>query len=979
MPRKPPPPPPAPLRPSHEIYQKLRWDPKYAQASLVVGFDHHTGALKEVPFHQFVPGGDVPWHRIWYFRSGEVMLWDRRSRVDRVMGSGVAGADLPAATVVAPTATVASDRTPGAAHRFDPSSGEWKPEDEAAEAASSGPVRLVVLNVLADTYDAEKLRTAERWAALLARLEGEDADLVALTEVTRSFAQRLLATPWARARYATTALASDPHLGLFGAVLLSRWPVRRVEWVATAEARPSVVAELAWGLGLRVAVVHLPSNRRGPKTAERAQQLDAVLDVLHGGDAAPALPTLLVGDFNAPEAEPLPPRARALADAWTSLHPGEPGFTFDPSRNAIAGLNSAHGLAGRLDRVLVGGPAGALVARSSALWSSDEVAPGLFVSDHFGLRCDLAPEAQPMWRAMSPGLAKATPTYHTALVVMPPEGLWGPIQAIRKGHDRSFERWMPHLNVLYGFVPPEHLDEAAELAREVLEAAAPFEVSLDHLDSFEHRASATVFAAPRVSPDGALQKLQAQLARRFPRCDEQGSKSAAGYTPHLTLAQFGNASLGAMKGLLAQWQAAWRPLRFPVAELCIIRRTEDTPFEVVHRLPLGRREEAHGPLAAWLVAEGRWPGPDEERRVAGAVQQLEATAGGVLHGEGGPEVLHLFGSAAIGTRAAGGDVDLVAIGPDGISAVEFFDQLVGELPAGAVTGRVDEARVPVLKLVLDGVQLDLAYAAEHDPDAARTRSGVDDAQVLKQHLGQGLPGARRTALRALRAWAKARRVEGTHLGFPGGLAWSVLFCRALADAPAARHEAAELLLVRAFEWLAARDPRRPVALTEEGDRARPAGKQDMVMVMTPSSPTFNSTRTFTESTAAVLQRELARAVPLAKAALGSGDWAPLFQPLDLRRAFGSKLELVVAAADAAALARAWGWVSSATPRWVVLLEQALGTVWPLGAAERPGERALVLGLTGAAPEDSRTALQKAVLAHLAQHGLADVQVRVDAV
>jgi hypothetical protein len=51
-------------------------------------------------------------------------------------------------------------------------------------------------------------------------------------------------------------------------------------------------------------------------------------------------------------------------------------------------------------------------------------------------------------------------THQTAVAVVPPQEVWGPIQAIRERHDRQFRRWMPHVNLLYPFYPPERFEEA---------------------------------------------------------------------------------------------------------------------------------------------------------------------------------------------------------------------------------------------------------------------------------------------------------------------------------------------------------------------------------------------------------------------------------------------------------------------------------------------------------------------------------------
>lgn len=45
----------------------------------------------------------------------------------------------------------------------------------------------------------------------------------------------------------------------------------------------------------------------------------------------------------------------------------------------------------------------------------------------------------------------ATKVVSSAIIVAPPENLWGPIQAIRQEHDKAYERWMPHINLIYPF------------------------------------------------------------------------------------------------------------------------------------------------------------------------------------------------------------------------------------------------------------------------------------------------------------------------------------------------------------------------------------------------------------------------------------------------------------------------------------------------------------------------------------------------
>ncbi len=97
--------------------------------------------------------------------------------------------------------------------------------------------------------------------------------------------------------------------------------------------------------------------------------------------------------------------------------------------------------------------------------------------------------------------AKSSPlkVVKSALIVMPPPEKWSAIQHIRRLHDKSFFRWMPHINVLYPFVP-DHSDGfvgAASAAREALARLQPFKVRLDKFRHFVHgKHSCTLWLDP---------------------------------------------------------------------------------------------------------------------------------------------------------------------------------------------------------------------------------------------------------------------------------------------------------------------------------------------------------------------------------------------------------------------------------------------------------------------------------------------------
>merc|ERR1719456_1639119 len=59
---------------------------------IIIGYEDRMLGAMEMPLQNFVPvveGGDLPMHRVWYVRSPDGILWDRRRKLDLVFGSGM--------------------------------------------------------------------------------------------------------------------------------------------------------------------------------------------------------------------------------------------------------------------------------------------------------------------------------------------------------------------------------------------------------------------------------------------------------------------------------------------------------------------------------------------------------------------------------------------------------------------------------------------------------------------------------------------------------------------------------------------------------------------------------------------------------------------------------------------------------------------------------------------------------------------------
>src|SRR5215213_1109390 len=77
--------PPAKMRTSREVYNLIKWDGRFDGARYVIGYhDHASPEPREIAYRDFDPEGDIPWHRVVYFRAPSGIVWDRRSRLDAV-------------------------------------------------------------------------------------------------------------------------------------------------------------------------------------------------------------------------------------------------------------------------------------------------------------------------------------------------------------------------------------------------------------------------------------------------------------------------------------------------------------------------------------------------------------------------------------------------------------------------------------------------------------------------------------------------------------------------------------------------------------------------------------------------------------------------------------------------------------------------------------------------------------------------------
>jgi len=71
------------LRTSEDIFNRIKWDPRYDSSDFLVCYEDRFAGLLEVPFDDF-DTENIPFHRIWVIKQNGEVVWDRKNRIDKI-------------------------------------------------------------------------------------------------------------------------------------------------------------------------------------------------------------------------------------------------------------------------------------------------------------------------------------------------------------------------------------------------------------------------------------------------------------------------------------------------------------------------------------------------------------------------------------------------------------------------------------------------------------------------------------------------------------------------------------------------------------------------------------------------------------------------------------------------------------------------------------------------------------------------------
>lgn len=165
-------------------------------------------------------------------------------------------------------------------------------------------------------------------------------------------------------------------------------------------------------------------------------------------------------------------------------------------------------------------------------------------------------------------------SYDTALCIIPPKRFWPTFNRLRGLYDKAYEKWPPHMNLVYPFVRVEDLPEASALiasqmnlmSEDIISSPQAINIRLDAADVFSHKHDNTIFVYDKVEERASRVQDLRQIALRA-----LAHNSTAKYRMHMTVGQSQDINDYSHKFLLEK-ASLLPPAEWTVSKLYILVR-----------------------------------------------------------------------------------------------------------------------------------------------------------------------------------------------------------------------------------------------------------------------------------------------------------------------------------------------------------------------------------------------------------------------
>ncbi|KAL6309781.1 polymerase [Sparassis latifolia] len=307
-----------------------------------------------------------------------------------------------------------------------------------------------------------------------------------------------------------------------------------------------------------------------------------------------------------------------------------------------------------------------------------------------------------------------------------------------------------------------------------------------------------------------------------------------------------------------------------------------------------------------------------------------------------------FGSYRLGVHGPGSDIDTLCVVPKHVSREDFFDvfeAMVKEADGVTEASGVPDAYVPIIKVKISGIPIDLVMARLALSAIPETLSLQDDNLLrnLDERCVRSLNGSRvtdeilrlvpnvavfRDSLRCIKLWAQRRAIYSNVNGFLGGVAWAMLvarICQLYPNAIAGAIVSRFFIIMYQWSWpqpvLLKQIEDGPLPVRVWNPKLYPADRAHRMPIITPAYPSMCATHNVTSSTQMIMTEEFKKGSEIVdRVIVGTASWSELFAKHDFFHKYRYYLQ-VIASTGSAELQIKWsGTVESRLRQLVMKLE-----------------------------------------------------------
>lgn len=421
---------------SIDLYNRIKYDPMVNSHNVTITYhDAKFDKYIDIDFHKWLPinlGGDIPYHRIYYFKYKNTIIWDRNAKVY-----------------------------------------DLEPIMKTNRKLLPDVFTVMTFNVLNDVHmeKAWVTRHGKRQNDLIEFLkmyitsENTIVDIICLQEVSKDF---LVILKESFADFIVHSSVTD------NVVIITKAEILDQTIIKFNQHKEAIVVKLELSDGNYVNVInlHLTSDHQPNASLKRREQISQLLTNIN-----PLEHTIIVGDFNTSGNVPL---LDNFMDAREYLQ--QEGYTFDPLTNECAKISSLTQTQETLDRFLC---SKFIEPKTYGIMQT------IKLSDHYPVVASFK-----LLVASEPGpiIVKQSGMSMSLTIMMPPDAPdYDKMYRLRKKYADNHDKWAPHINVHMGFIAENGF---VTKFRTLMSTISNMQLIFNRVGFFDHGQSYTLYVGP---------------------------------------------------------------------------------------------------------------------------------------------------------------------------------------------------------------------------------------------------------------------------------------------------------------------------------------------------------------------------------------------------------------------------------------------------------------------------------------------------